>query len=84
MCAHFLLKVATKDSFRYEKSQKIIISDAKILQARTKECGLFYHLQMFLHSFAKHFLGMSARKFFKKIKATQNLTFSNILKTQPE
>ena len=31
VCAHFLLKIATKDSFRYKKSQKIIISDAKTL-----------------------------------------------------
>ena len=31
VCPHFLLKIATKDSFIHKKSQKIIISDAIIL-----------------------------------------------------
>ena len=30
VCAQFPLQVTTKDSFRYKKSQKIIISDIKI------------------------------------------------------
>ena len=34
----FSLKVPTKDSFRYKKSQKSIISNAKILKAKAKEC----------------------------------------------
>ena len=36
VCAHFSLKVATKDSFRNTKSQKNITSDAKILKVKTK------------------------------------------------
>ena len=38
MCSRFSLKAATKDSFRYKKSQNIVISDAKILKAKTTEC----------------------------------------------
>ena len=60
----FSLNVATKDPFRYKKSKKKSISDAKILNAKAKECdqnNLCFsdHFQTFLSSFAKHFLGVS-------------------------
>ena len=66
MCARFSLKVAAKDSSIYKRSQKIIISDDKILKVKkrsaTKIIYVFSdHFRTFLPSSAKHFLGVSAQ-----------------------
>ena len=64
------LEITTKDSFIYKKSQKNIISDAKILKPKTKECGrnnlcFSYHFRTFLPSSAKNFMGASAQALLK-------------------
>ena len=64
------LKITTKESFIYKKSQKNIISDAKILKPKTKECGrnnlcFSYHFKTFLPSSAKNFMGVSAQALLK-------------------
>ena len=81
VCTRFSPKVATKDSFRYKKSQKIIISNTKSLKTKTKECNqnnlcFSDHFRKFLLSSVKDFLGVSQQ-------ASQEIATKIFLKLQP-
>ena len=68
ICSESVRTLFTKSShqrfFQIQKSQKIIISDAKIPKLKTKECNQNNlcssdHFRTILTSSAKHFLGVS-------------------------
>ena len=66
VCAQFPLKVVTKDSSRHKNAKNFIISDAKILKVKTKECAqnnfcFSHHFRTFLPSSEKALWGVSAQ-----------------------
>ena len=80
-CAHFILKVATKDSFRYENVKKLLLLTLKFCKQEqrtaTKKIYVFLTiLERFFISSVKDFLRLNENTSLEvATKAVQKLTF---------